>query len=136
MEPASNLQVLEVASKSLRLSWEPSVGEATGYKVQMIPMTAAEDGSSRRQELYVGPGQTSLVVRDLSPDVEYQVNLFALKGLTPSEPLTVLQKTQPIKVSLGEELPILLLLLRLSYYLSSSSSWSTSTSSSISTCSC
>lgn len=79
------------------------MGEATGYKVQMIPMTAAEDGSSRRQELYVGPGQTSLVVRDLSPDVEYQVNLFALKGLTPSEPLTLLQKTQPIKVSLGEE---------------------------------
>lgn len=110
---ASNLQVLEVASKSLRLSWEPSVGEATGYKVQMIPMTATEDGSSRRQELYVGPGQTSLVVRDLSPDVEYQVNLFALKGLTPSEPLTLLQKTHPVKISMGENhllLPLLVFL--------------------------
>lgn len=96
-----------MASKSLRLSWEPSIGEATGYKVQLIPLTGAEDGSSRRQELYVSPGQTSLVVRDLSPDVEYQVNLFALKGLTPSEPLSLLQKTQPVKVSLGEETPII-----------------------------
>lgn len=99
IEPASNLQVLEVASKSIRITWDASIGEATGYKVQMIPMMAG----NKRQELYVGPGQTSLVVRDLSPDVEYQISLYALRGLTPSEPVTVMQKTQPVKVSVGEE---------------------------------
>ncbi|XP_037606721.1 collagen alpha-1(XII) chain isoform X5 [Sebastes umbrosus] len=95
VEPASNLQVVEVASKSVRLSWDASIGEISGYKVQMIPMMAG----SKRQELYVGPTQTSVVVRDLSADTEYQINLFALRGLTPSEPVTVMQKTQPLKVS-------------------------------------
>lgn len=89
---------MEVASKSVRLSWDASIGEISGYKVQMIPMMAG----SKRQELYVGPTQTSVVVRDLSADTEYQINLFALRGLTPSEPVTVMQKTQPLKVSVGE----------------------------------
>lgn len=98
IEPASNLEVLEVASKSIRVSWDASIGEVSGYKVQMIPMMTG----SKRQELYLGPGQTSVVVRDLSPDVEYQISLFALKGLMPSEPITIMQKTQPVKVSVGE----------------------------------
>ncbi|KAM8725153.1 collagen alpha-1(XII) chain isoform 2-T3 [Acanthopagrus schlegelii] len=96
VEPASNLQVLETASKSIRVTWDASIGEVTGYKVQMIPMMTG----SKRQELYVGPGQTSVVVRDLSPDTEYQINLYALKGLMPSEPIMTMQKTQPVTVSL------------------------------------
>lgn len=100
VEPASNLQVLEVASKSMRVSWDPSVGQVSGYKVQMIPLLAG----SKWQEAYVGGGQSSAMVGDLSPDVEYQVKLFALKGLTPSEPVSVLQKTEPLKASLGEEM--------------------------------
>lgn len=100
IDPASNLQVLEVASKSMRVTWDPSIGQVSGYKVQMIPMMA----DSKRQEVYVGVGQTSVVVRDLSPDVEYQIILYALKGLTPSEPITVMQKTEPVKVSMGEEI--------------------------------
>uniref|UniRef100_A0A3B4YI22 Collagen type XII alpha 1 chain n=1 Tax=Seriola lalandi dorsalis TaxID=1841481 RepID=A0A3B4YI22_SERLL len=96
IEPASNLQVLEVSSKSLRVVWDPSIGDISGYKVQMNPMMAG----SKRQELYVGPSQTSVVVRDLSPDTQYQISLFALKGLAPSEPVMVMEKTQPVKVSL------------------------------------
>uniref|UniRef100_A0A3Q3X4W8 Uncharacterized protein n=1 Tax=Mola mola TaxID=94237 RepID=A0A3Q3X4W8_MOLML len=95
IEPASNLQVLEVASKSIRVSWYPSIGEVSGYRLQMIPMTA----SSKRQELYLGPGQTSMVVRDLSPDEEYQINLFALKDLARSEPITIMQRTEPVKLT-------------------------------------
>ncbi|XP_074540734.1 collagen alpha-1(XII) chain isoform X2 [Halichoeres trimaculatus] len=95
VEPASNLQVLEVASKSIRVTWDASIGEVSGYKVQMIPMMTG----SKRQELYVGAGQTSVVVRDLSPDTEYQISLYALKGLTPSDPVMVMQKTEPVKVS-------------------------------------
>ncbi|XP_071397697.1 collagen alpha-1(XII) chain-like, partial [Centroberyx affinis] len=96
VEPASNLQVLEVASKSMRVTWDASIGEISGYKLQMIPMMTG----SKRQELYVGPSQTSVVVRDLSADTEYQISLFALKGLTPSEPIMAMEKTQPVKVSL------------------------------------
>ncbi|XP_029281105.1 LOW QUALITY PROTEIN: collagen alpha-1(XII) chain [Cottoperca gobio] len=96
VEPASNLQVLEVASKSVRLTWDASIGEISGYKVQMIPMMTG----SKRQELLVGPTQTSVVVRDISPETEYQIHLFAMNGLMPSEPITLMQKTQPIKVSL------------------------------------
>uniref|UniRef100_A0A3Q4MGK4 Collagen alpha-1(XII) chain n=1 Tax=Neolamprologus brichardi TaxID=32507 RepID=A0A3Q4MGK4_NEOBR len=96
VEPASNLQVQEVISKSMRLMWDPSIGDVSGYKIQLIPMMAG----SMRQELYVGAGQTSVVVRGLSADTEYQIILFALKGLTPSEPITAMQKTLPVRVSL------------------------------------
>ncbi|XP_069371492.1 collagen alpha-1(XII) chain isoform X2 [Paralichthys olivaceus] len=95
VEPASNLQVLEVASKSVRVTWDASIGDVSGYKVQMIPMMTGR----KRQELYVGPSQASVVVRDLSPETEYQISLFALKGLTPSEPVVLMQKTEPIKLS-------------------------------------
>ncbi|XP_030576758.1 collagen alpha-1(XII) chain isoform X3 [Archocentrus centrarchus] len=96
VEPASNLQVLEVVSKSMRLTWDPSIGDVSGYKIQLIPMMTG----GMRQELYVGPGQTSVVARGLSADTEYQIVLFALKGMTPSEPITAMQKTLPVRVSL------------------------------------
>uniref|UniRef100_A0A8C7UKE1 Collagen, type XII, alpha 1b n=1 Tax=Oncorhynchus mykiss TaxID=8022 RepID=A0A8C7UKE1_ONCMY len=96
IEPASNLQVVEVASKSMRVTWDASFGDVSGYKIQLIPMMAG----SKRQELYVSPGQTSATVTGLSPDTEYQISLFALKGLTPSEPIMAMEKTEPVKVSL------------------------------------
>ncbi|XP_026196610.1 collagen alpha-1(XII) chain isoform X1 [Anabas testudineus] len=96
VEPAFNIQVLEVASKTMRITWDASIGDISGYKLQMIPMMTG----SKRQELYLSPTQTSVVVRDLSPDTEYQISLFALKGLTPSEPIVAMQKTEPVKVSL------------------------------------
>uniref|UniRef100_A0A665VXT7 Collagen, type XII, alpha 1a n=1 Tax=Echeneis naucrates TaxID=173247 RepID=A0A665VXT7_ECHNA len=95
VEPASNLQVTEIASKSMRVTWDPSLGEITGYKLTLIPMLPG----MKRQELYIGPTQTSINIRDLSPETEYEISLFALKGLTPSEPIMAMEKTQPIKVS-------------------------------------
>ncbi|XP_051908747.1 collagen alpha-1(XII) chain-like isoform X2 [Hippocampus zosterae] len=95
VEPASRLEVEEVSSKTMKLSWSASPDDVSGYKVQMIPLTVG----GKRHELYVGSSQTAVAVRDLSPDTEYQINLFALKGLTPSEPAVLLQRTQPVKVS-------------------------------------
>uniref|UniRef100_A0A674ERZ4 Collagen alpha-1(XII) chain n=1 Tax=Salmo trutta TaxID=8032 RepID=A0A674ERZ4_SALTR len=95
IEPASNLRVMEMASKSMRLTWDSSFGDVSGYKLQLIPMMAG----SKRQELYVGASQTSVMVTGLSPDTEYQISLFALKGLTPSEPIMTMEKTEPVKVS-------------------------------------
>ncbi|KAL4649016.1 collagen alpha-1(XII) chain-like isoform X1 [Arapaima gigas] len=96
IEPASNLQVTEVSSTSMRITWDASMGEITGYKLQMISMLAG----SKRQEVYVGPKMTSVNIRDLSPETEYEISLFALRGLIPSEPVLAMEKTQPVKVSL------------------------------------
>lgn len=98
VEPASNLQVTEIASKSMRVTWDPSLGEITGYKLTLNPMLPG----MKRQELYIGPTQTSINVRDLSPETEYEIILNALKGLTPSEAVMAMEKTQPVKVSTGK----------------------------------
>lgn len=81
----------------MRLTWDASLGDITGYKLTLIPLVPG----MKRQELYMGATQTSINVRDLSPETEYDISLFALKGLTPSEPLTDLAKTQPVKVLTG-----------------------------------
>uniref|UniRef100_A0A6Q2YBK9 Collagen alpha-1(XII) chain n=1 Tax=Esox lucius TaxID=8010 RepID=A0A6Q2YBK9_ESOLU len=96
VEPATNLQVREISSKSMRVTWDPSPGEITGYKLTLMPMMAG----MKRQVLYVGPTQTSVNVRDLSPETEYEISLFALKGLTPSDAVLAMERTQPIKVTL------------------------------------
>ena len=98
VEPASNLQVTEIASKSMRIIWDPSLGDISGYKITLNPMVPG----MKRQVLYTGPTQTNINVRDLSPETEYEILLYALKGLTPSEPVMAMEKTQPVKVSTGE----------------------------------
>uniref|UniRef100_A0A3Q4AFB8 Collagen alpha-1(XII) chain n=1 Tax=Mola mola TaxID=94237 RepID=A0A3Q4AFB8_MOLML len=85
----------EIASKSMKVTWDASPGDITGYKVTLIPMLAG----MKRQELYTGLAQTSVNVRDLSPETEYEISLYALKGLTPSEPIMAMERTQPVKVS-------------------------------------
>ena len=98
VEPASNLQVLEISSKSMRVTWDASLGEITGYKLTLMPMMTG----MKRQVVYVGPTQTTVNIRDLSPETEYEISLFALNGLTPSDAVLAMEKTQPVKVSLGE----------------------------------
>uniref|UniRef100_A0A8C7T5A7 Collagen alpha-1(XII) chain n=1 Tax=Oncorhynchus mykiss TaxID=8022 RepID=A0A8C7T5A7_ONCMY len=96
VEPASNLQVLEISSKSMRVTWDASLGEITGYKLTLMPMMTG----MKRQVVYVGPTQTTVNIRDLSPETEYEISLFALNGLTPSDAVLAMEKTQPVKVSL------------------------------------
>lgn len=98
VEPASNLQVTEIASKSMRVTWDPSLGDVTGYKLTLNPMLPG----MKRQELYTGPTHTSINVRDLSPETVYEIALYALKGLTPSEPIMATERTQPVKVTTGK----------------------------------
>ncbi|XP_052009198.1 collagen alpha-1(XII) chain-like isoform X2 [Xyrauchen texanus] len=95
VEPALKLSVTDISSKSMRVTWDASPGDITGYKLQLIPMIAG----ARRQELYTGPRITLANVRDLSPETEYKISLFALKGLTPSEPKIAMEKTQPVRIS-------------------------------------
>lgn len=104
IEPPSNLVVTELSSKYARLRWDPSPSAVTGYKILLTPMAAG----SRHHALSVGPQTTTLNIRDLSADTEYQISVFAMKGLTSSEPISVMEKTQPMKVQVGK-LAILLL---------------------------
>ncbi|XP_052436865.1 collagen alpha-1(XII) chain isoform X4 [Carassius gibelio] len=95
VEPATELRVTDISSKSMRITWHSSPGDITGYKLQVFPMITG----AKKQELYTGPTFTVANVRDLSPETEYEISLFALKGLTPSKPQVVNEKTQPVKVS-------------------------------------
>uniref|UniRef100_A0A8C1ST34 Collagen alpha-1(XII) chain n=1 Tax=Cyprinus carpio TaxID=7962 RepID=A0A8C1ST34_CYPCA len=95
VEPATELRVTDISSKSMRITWGSSPGDITGYKLQVFPKIAG----AKKQELYTGPTFTVANVRDLSPETEYEISLFALKGLTPSKPQVVSEKTQPVKVS-------------------------------------
>ncbi|EAW48748.1 collagen, type XII, alpha 1, isoform CRA_a [Homo sapiens] len=94
VEPPSNLIAMEVSSKYVKLNWNPSPSPVTGYKVILTPMTAG----SRQHALSVGPQTTTLSVRDLSADTEYQISVSAMKGMTSSEPISIMEKTQPMKV--------------------------------------
>lgn len=98
MEPPSNLVALQISSKSMRLTWHPSPSEISGYKVELMPMIAG----AKQHSLSVGPQTTVFNVRDLSPDTEYQINVYAVKGLTASEPVTIMEKTQPVSVKVGK----------------------------------
>lgn len=100
VEPATELRVTDISSKSMRITWGSSPGDITGYKLQVFPKIAG----AKKQELYTGPTFTVANVRDLSPETEYEISLFALKGLTPSKPQVVSEKTQPVKVSTGKML--------------------------------
>ncbi|PKU32387.1 collagen alpha-1 chain isoform x1 [Limosa lapponica baueri] len=94
VEPPSNLVATQISSKSVRITWDPSTSQITGYRLQFIPMIAG----GKQHMLSVGPQTTALNVKDLSPDTEYQINVYAMKGLTPSEPITIMEKTQQVKV--------------------------------------
>lgn len=98
VEPPSNLIATEVSSKYIKLSWNPSPSAVTGYKVLLTPMTTG----SRHHALSVGPQTTTLSIRDLSADTEYQISVSAMKGLTSSEPISIMEKTQPMKVQVGK----------------------------------
>ncbi|XP_008572507.1 PREDICTED: collagen alpha-1(XII) chain, partial [Galeopterus variegatus] len=94
VEPPSNLIATEISSKYIKLSWSPSPSPVTGYKVLLTPMTIG----SRHHALSVGPQTTTLSIRDLSADTEYQISVSAMKGVTSSEPVSIMEKTQPMKV--------------------------------------
>ncbi|XP_055088149.1 collagen alpha-1(XII) chain isoform X2 [Periophthalmus magnuspinnatus] len=96
VEPAKNLDIVEVLSKSLRLRWDPSSSDVSGYRLQVIPLSS----EGNRQELYVTSQTTSALVKDLTPQTVYNVFLYALKDLTASEHTSASAVTLPLQVSM------------------------------------
>ncbi|XP_078085516.1 collagen alpha-1(XII) chain-like isoform X2 [Mustelus asterias] len=94
VEPPSNLQVLEIASQFMKITWDSSPGQITGYRIHLIPMVPGV----REQSINVDAGTRSVVAKDLTPETEYQINLYAMRGLASSEPVTRMEKTQHVEV--------------------------------------
>ncbi|XP_038672798.1 collagen alpha-1(XII) chain-like isoform X2 [Scyliorhinus canicula] len=95
VEPPSNLQILESASNFLKITWDSSPGQITGYRIHLIPMVSGV----QEQSINTDSETRTIVAKDLTPDTEYQVNLYAMKGLASSEPVTIMEKTQTVQVS-------------------------------------
>uniref|UniRef100_A0A8C5WPR6 COCA1 protein n=1 Tax=Laticauda laticaudata TaxID=8630 RepID=A0A8C5WPR6_LATLA len=87
----------QISSRSIKITWDPSPSDITGYKVDIIPMKA----DAKQFSMNVGPQTTAFNIKDLSADTEYQINVHAMKGLTSSEPVSIMEKTQPVKVRVG-----------------------------------
>lgn len=98
IDPPSNLAATQITSRAIRITWSKSPSEITGYKVDVIPMTSG----AKKFSLSVGPQTTAFNIKELSADTEYQINVYAMKGLTASEPVTIMEKTQAVKVQVGK----------------------------------
>ncbi|XP_062911509.1 collagen alpha-1(XII) chain isoform X1 [Mobula hypostoma] len=95
VEPPSNMQVLEVASKFMKIIWDSSPGQITGYRLHLVPMvTGIKDHS-----VNVNADTRMVVVKDLTPNTTYQIKLYAMRGLTSSDPVMLMDKTKPMDVS-------------------------------------
>ncbi|XP_067901672.1 collagen alpha-1(XII) chain-like isoform X2 [Heterodontus francisci] len=95
VEPPSNLQVLEIASQFMKITWDSSPGQITGYRLHLIPMVAG----IKEQSINVDSRTRTAVAKDLTPETEYHINLYAMRGLASSEPVTTMETTQPVEVS-------------------------------------
>lgn len=102
VDPPSDLFVKEISSKSMKITWKASPSQITGYRIQLTPMLAG----SKPQAVNVGPKTTSHILRDLSPDTEYEINVFAMKELTASEPISTMEKTQAVNIRVGKLLTL------------------------------
>ncbi|XP_055495106.1 collagen alpha-1(XII) chain-like isoform X1 [Leucoraja erinacea] len=95
VEPPSNMQVLETASNYMRIIWDSSPGRITGYRIHLIPMAAG----NKEQILNVDANTRTVIAKDLNPDTEYQINLYAMRELASSDPITLMDKTHPYEVT-------------------------------------
>ncbi|KAM3848241.1 collagen alpha-1(VII) chain [Vipera latastei] len=74
----SNLAFVEQGTDMLRIRWTAAGGPVIGYKVQYVPLTGlGQQILSERQEISVGSGETSTVLRGLKSGTDYQVTIIA-----------------------------------------------------------
>ncbi|KAM6470386.1 collagen alpha-1(VII) chain [Liasis olivaceus] len=74
----SNLVFVEQGTDMLRIRWTAAGGPVTGYKVQYVPLTGlGQQIMSERQEVSLGSGETSTVLRGLKSGTDYLVIIIA-----------------------------------------------------------
>ncbi|KAE8580547.1 hypothetical protein XENTR_v10024457 [Xenopus tropicalis] len=85
--PPTNLRLQPSRdSATLTVYWDSSISPGiTGYRITTAP-TPMQVGNSLEEE--VGPTQTYCLFENLSPGVEYNVSVYAVKGEEESSPLS------------------------------------------------
>ncbi|NXD66125.1 CO7A1 protein, partial [Eolophus roseicapillus] len=74
----SNLEFLERGLDQLWIRWTAASGPVTGYRVQRVPLTGlGQPVVAERQEVSLGPRETSAVLRGLRAGTEYLVTVTA-----------------------------------------------------------
>ncbi|XP_013918283.1 PREDICTED: collagen alpha-1(VII) chain, partial [Thamnophis sirtalis] len=74
----SNLVFMEQGRDMLRIRWTAAGGPVIGYKIQYVPLTGlGQQIMSERQEVSVGSGETSTVLRGLKSGTDYLVTVIA-----------------------------------------------------------
>ncbi|XP_061864653.1 collagen alpha-1(VII) chain [Colius striatus] len=74
----SNLEILERGLDQLQIRWTAASGPVTSYHVQWVPLTGlGQPVAAERQEVSLGPRETSAVLRGLRMGTEYLVTVTA-----------------------------------------------------------
>ncbi|XP_026576616.1 collagen alpha-1(VII) chain-like [Pseudonaja textilis] len=74
----SNLAFMEQGTDMLRIRWTAAGGPVIGYKIQYVPLNGlGQQIMSERQEVSVGSGETSTVLRGLKSGTDYLVTVIA-----------------------------------------------------------
>ncbi|XP_025931268.1 collagen alpha-1(VII) chain [Apteryx rowi] len=74
----TDLEFVERGPDLLRIRWTAASGPVTGYTVQHVPLTGlGQPLTAERQEVSLGPRETSAVLRGLRTGTEYLVTVIA-----------------------------------------------------------
>ncbi|NXY20585.1 CO7A1 protein, partial [Atrichornis clamosus] len=91
----SNLEILERGLNHLRIRWTAATGPITGYRVQYVPLTGlGQPIMAERQEVSMGPRETSTVLRGLRLGTEYLVTVTAQYANSIGESVSGRAQTQ------------------------------------------
>ncbi|KAL2299817.1 hypothetical protein Nmel_012667 [Mimus melanotis] len=91
----SNLEISEGGLDHLRIRWRAASGPITGYRVQYVPLTGlGQPIMAERQEVSVGPQETSTVLRRLRVGTEYLVTVTAQYANSIGESVSGRARTQ------------------------------------------
>ncbi|NXG56027.1 CO7A1 protein, partial [Hemiprocne comata] len=91
----SNLEILEQGLDQLRIRWTAASGPVTGYRVQHVPLTGlGQPIVAERQEVSLGPRETSAVLRGLRTGTEYLVTVTAQYTNSIGESVSSRARTQ------------------------------------------
>ncbi|KAJ7406919.1 hypothetical protein WISP_130785 [Willisornis vidua] len=91
----SNLEILERGFDQLQIRWAAASGPVTGYRVQHVPLTGlGQSIMAERQEVSLGPRETSAVLRGLRVGTEYLVTVTAQYANSIGESVSGRARTQ------------------------------------------
>ncbi|XP_065543694.1 collagen alpha-1(VII) chain [Lathamus discolor] len=91
----SNLEFLERGLDQLHIRWTAASGPVTSYRLQRVPLTGlGQPVVAERQEVSLGPRETSAVLRGLRAGTEYLVTVTAQYANSVGESVSGRARTQ------------------------------------------